>query len=693
MRFKTVLIICFIAMLAGCLATTNHSRLPFENPSLDRFNSDRLEKFGSTAAFRSYLRGVERISEAEYRRLYAERPILLAQLGSETQTLTDECLDEECLDEDEARRQDSVTVTASKASNPSITNNQEAGVEEGDIVKQIDDFLIVLQDGRLFSINTKPGGFDGLDLTGRHDVYVSSEVDTWYDEMLVSGRRIVITGYSYDAEASEVTIFSLNPDGSFTHEDTFYISSDDYYDSDNYATRIVGDKFIIHTPIYLSGYDASDPLPWPVVRHWQRYIEYGDFNNWDELPSNPLLKPRDIYRPLQSTISPVVHTITVCDIGAHHSGKMMDCDATAFVAPEGYEFYVSTTDVYLWTWPDGDDWDQRWDRDIANCETRGRADRNDALPATIYKVPIRGRNPEAMKAFGRPFDQFSMVSQNNEFHALIDWADPWCSDYSENYYPALFSASLRAFSASPTRARGKFEELPKFSADNSLQNRFIGEMLVYSTSNDWGHYPPRPGEEMEPADISVVPVNDPEESVSLTTPHSVIRLESLGLDAVVTGYLDDAGLSISAISLGMEPEVASSIVLQNRFESEGRSHAFNAIVYPQGSALMGIPTVMRPEGAGRWWWNSESSDVSFLKTEQQLELSNLGALRASGASEHELYECDVSCIDWYGNSRPIFTSGRIFALSGTEIVEGQIKNGAITEKRRVNLTEPVKGSS
>jgi hypothetical protein len=36
------------------------------------------------------------------------------------------------------------------------------------------------------------------------------------------------------------------------------------------------------------------------------------------------------------------------------------------------------------------------------------------------------------------------------------------------------------------------------------------------------------------------------------------------------------------------------------------------------------------------------------------------------------YECEVSCVDWYGNSRPIFTDGRIFALSGSELIEGRI---------------------
>ncbi|HTU11159.1 MAG TPA: hypothetical protein VMG08_09710, partial [Allosphingosinicella sp.] len=49
------------------------------------------------------------------------------------------------------------------------------------------------------------------------------------------------------------------------------------------------------------------------------------------------------------------------------------------------------------------------------------------------------------------------------------------------------------------------------------------------------------------------------------------------------------------------------------------------------------------------------------------------------------YRCEVSCIDWYGNSRPIFTGGRIFALTGTELIEGAMESGGIRETRRLDI--------
>jgi hypothetical protein len=97
---------------------------------------------------------------------------------------------------------------------------------------------------------------------------------------------------------------------------------------------------------------------------------------------------------------------------------------------------------------------------------------------------------------------------------------------------------------------------------------------------------------------------------------------------------------------------------------------------------------MRRAQSGRWWWRSASSDVSFVSFDVAGQLSDSGAIR--GASpRHPDYECEVSCIDWYGNTRAVFIRGRVFALSGTELIEGALESGAVHERQRVNLTDPV----
>jgi uncharacterized secreted protein with C-terminal beta-propeller domain len=94
-------------------------------------------------------------------------PLLAQNAEPEEATPCDPSLDEcgagEMLDE--------VSVTGLRGSAiRSITNNQEAGVDEGDIVKAYDRFIVVLQHGRLFSVDTGEGS-GKLRLVDRVNVY------------------------------------------------------------------------------------------------------------------------------------------------------------------------------------------------------------------------------------------------------------------------------------------------------------------------------------------------------------------------------------------------------------------------------------------------------------------------------------------------------------------------------------------
>ena len=62
----------------------------------------------------------------------------------------------------------------------------------------------------------------------------------------------------------------------------------------------------------------------------------------------------------------------------------------------------------------------------------------------------------------------------------------------------------------------------------------------------------------------------------------------------------------------------------------------------------------------------------------------LGELAASDAGIVD-DDCKASCVDWYGNARPIFLRGRTFALMGYEIVEGDLGPTSIREIRRINF--------
>ncbi|OYW86757.1 MAG: hypothetical protein B7Z22_05980, partial [Hyphomonas sp. 32-62-5] len=163
----------------------------FEDPALSALRSPSLSKFRSEEEFKDWIKATREAAEARgigryYPPVAAAPPTDMAMaVGSPPPAA-------------EAAPAQEVVVTGSAApdssANPEITNNQKAGVDEGGIIKQIGQHLVILQDGRLFVTDLMPGGEPGLKLADRADVYRSSDEDTWYDEVLVAGRTILVTG-------------------------------------------------------------------------------------------------------------------------------------------------------------------------------------------------------------------------------------------------------------------------------------------------------------------------------------------------------------------------------------------------------------------------------------------------------------------------------------------------------------------
>jgi hypothetical protein len=551
----------------------------------------------------------------------------------------------------------------------SVTNVQTQGVDEGDIVKQLGRFLVVLQDGRLFVVDTAPSGQPGLALTSRANVYRDARNQMWYDEMLVSGNRILVTGYSYREAASEITVFTIDDAGQLHREAIYYLSSNDYYSAENYATRLVNGNLVVYTPLNIAYLNPDQPMRWPLIRRWVRDGE----RQAETTRGKPLFDAHDIYRPIRPTLAPFVHSVSVCPLGNLRSGDELDCRTTAFVGTSEREFFVSTSDIYLWVTPG---WGDR------QCDS---GDRNRAVSATLYQVPLSGRSPRALFTRGAPINQFALDANGGEFRALLGW-DSGCGGGGEHPRVRYFHAPLSSLSATPRQAPD-WSYVNEPSPDGAqYEPRFTENYLVYGSRPSWSSYPPQ-GQTVT-GRIVAVPVSRPNNPVTIEAPHGVLRIERAGASIIaLTGYRNDDGLSVSLLDLRARPRITDTHLLAGRFESENRSHAFNSLIGPEGG-LMGLPTVGGVKQSGRWVFRSQASDVSFLSVNGAGQLNDMGLLNANDHAQDPSYHCEVSCIDWYGNTRAIFTGGRIFALSGTEMIEGGISGNRIGERRRLNLSQP-----
>ncbi len=662
-----------------------------------RYTSPTLTRFADEEEFRRYLGAVLALNRARSGRYAYSGRIQFAALASQdvqSDTVEPICPEADPMCGAPFEADSNIVVTGSRVgspsrgrasaarapvtSNPSITNNQMRGVEEGDIVKQIGDFLLVLQDGRIFVVDTRAGGGERLALADRVDVYRDPRESMWYDEMLVFGSRVLITGYSYRHRATELSVFNLDEAGRLSREGVFYISSNDYYNTSNYATRLIGDNLVIYTPFRVS--DMAQPaFRWPTVRRWMAEPREGDGGE-----DRPLFDAAQIYRPARDAGDASVHTVSVCPLGpAGADGGALQCRTTAFVGPNTAQWYVTETDAFLWMTSR-----TYQSFDPQSCDLP-RGPEAGFEPALLYRVPVDGAAPGLVGARGVPPDQFSLHASEGRFRALLRGRPRNCrGERDDEARLAFLDIPLSGFGDTVREvASARYTAMPGVKS-HYIANRFTDRYLVYGSLGQ--HRRGLSEDSMPPA--YAVPVDDPAAVRRIEVGHTMIRAEQAGNDIVVTGYRDTEGLVVTLIDLDARPNIASSVQLARRFESEGRSHAFNSLIEEDGSGVMGLPTIGRESGSSRAVWRSGASDLSFLEVDRRGRLRAVGELKyADGnAALHGTagYSCEVSCIDWYGNSRPIFTDGRLFGLTGTELIEGRIEEGRVREVRRLNLARP-----
>ena len=527
----------------------------------------------------------------------------------------------------------------------SVTNVQHAGIDEGDIVKAHGEHLIVLRRGRLFTLRI---GADRLAPVSMIDAF-APDLDprhAWYDEMLVSGDTIVVIGYSYERGGTELGLFSIDRRGNLAYRATYHLRSNDYYSSRNYASRLVGQTLIFYTPLTLAGYEGDALSMLPAMRKWHPGAKRSEFV--------PIYTPGRLYRPPTGAPVSTLHTVIRCDLAAPE----LTCTATGVMGPEGRVFYVGPSAVYVWL-------------------TEWRYPEKDGNPSWLYRLPLDDE-PGALRVSGGPIDQFSFLEDDGYVNVLVRSNGAgdgmWRSEIARGDV-ALLRLPLDSFGdGSEAAVPWRYRSLPAVGGW-SPQNRFVGGYVLYGEGSGWG----RPKAPASP--LIAYPYAAGGEPTTLALGHPIDRIEALGQDAVVVGGTE-RDLHFSSIRLRGHPVVAARYTRPDAAQGELRSHGFFYRAETREAGIIGLP--VRAGGRpGHAHLVHGSAAVVFLRNDS-LALRELGELQArppAGADDG----CRASCVDWYGNARPLFLGGRIFGLLGYEIVEGQLAGDRLDERGRLSF--------
>ena len=527
----------------------------------------------------------------------------------------------------------------------SVTNVQTAGVDEGGIVKLHGKHLVMLRRGKLFTVQV---GGNALQPVSSLDAFApgSDPSGSWYDEMLIDGDTVVVIGYSYSRGGTEIGLFDVNGDGKLAYRSTYHLRSNDYYSSRNYASRLVGGKLVFYSPLSLN-LRRGDPFGgFPALRRWRPDAVPSDFKR--------IAPATRIYRTdeePETGFGLTLHTVTVCDLAQ----RDMRCEATAVMGPQGRVFYVSGESVFVWTTRRGSD-------------------------SGVFRIPLDGGAPSALKVAGAPVDQFSFLeSSDGHLNVLLRaegqgdamWDGAWGRGDM-----ALLRVPLASFSDGRDSApASSYKSLPG-GGGYGLQNRYVGSYLLYGNPGNAGRrkadqaWPRQPLYAVRWADAGSVQ--------ALSLPHGVERIEALGNDAVVIGA-QGRDLHFSTIRLGAQAAIATRYIRADAAQGESRSHGFFYKPQAASEGMIGLPILGADERRGL---NKSSASVLYLRN-SGLTLTELGALAARPGQAPD-DGCRASCVDWYGNARPLFLQGRVFALLGYELVEGALRDGQIREVRRIS---------
>jgi hypothetical protein len=363
-----------------------------------------------------------------------------------------------------------------------------------------------------------------------------------------------------------------------------------------------------------------------------------------------------------------LHTVTSCDLRQPELG----CESVGLIGPPGRVFYVSPTAVYVWM------------QDYSSRHSE-RPQKN----GLVARLPI-GRTtstPTALRVSGMPTDQFSFEEDATGHLDVLVRADSngdamFASEKTKGA-TALFRVPLGMFSENVLSTSPKrYRVLPRPDG-TAVQNRFVGGWLLYGSGQ--GYVTNHAGKGQLFA-VRYASPDDPVSSIELD--QGIDRIEPMAEDAVVVGSRGN-DLVFSPIELGSDKEAHArrDYVRKNASQGELRSHGF---FYKPGSnpreGMIGLP--IRSEGTfGSQYLSEGSASVLFLRA-RSMEFTELGSLRASRiTTNHD--GCRASCADWYGNARPIFGKGRIFALMGYDLVEGRLedegRSSHIAERNRLNF--------
>ena len=306
------------------------------------------------------------------------------------------------------------------------------------------------------------------------------------------------------------------------------------------------------------------------------------------------------------------------------------CDATVVLAESLTAYYVSPTAAYVLTAP--------W--------LRERTERS-----ILYRIPLDGGHVTAIGVRGAPSSQFSFLEDEQQILnvAVSNDAGVW-----------LLRLPLSSFSDGSEDAQASDYRPLEEGEGLGATSRFVGPYVIAVV---------RDLSKPEASRYVVAMHRDDGLRFPLTVPHAIHRIDTIDGDAVLVGPDGDQGLRMTGVAFSPEPAISSTLDLPSMPDFE---HYTEALLYRKDeddSGLLGLPIFAGTIGH----WHELPPRMVFVSRQRH-------SLALSGTIDGEIAP-DQS----WDHVQTFFVDDRVFALMGSELVEGRQAGSGVEVVRRVEL--------
>jgi len=537
---------------------------------------------------------------------------------------------------------------------------EQQGVESGDDAKVFGRFLVILRRGRLFSFDLGLGGQRErtMWLIGFVNLYGaagSTEVRRLY-KLMVRGDQIVVIGYDISARDVEIQLLHIAGDGVVSRTARHQLRVNCAYGGCN--ARLAGDKLVIlaSSPLNATATDWSAGLP--AIRRLFPASKAED--------SQSLVTPRDVFAfPNDSLVgsTPFLNSVTVCDV----TSPAFSCAARVIIGPRKDDFHVSPTAAYIW----------------AHGGDHPDVVRPNEGAVTLFRVPLSGHAPQAVRLNGGPFNALSLTEDAHGTLRLFASGDSRYGPRTQvaggtREVAALLTLQSTDFGDGTRDAPASAHRTLPLDEGVEVRSQFIGPWLFYAVGGDYFRH-------ASPTTTLFAVRTDSGLLRRIKLPYYVERIAPVDSDAIVIA----SAASDSLYFLRIDPSSTSPrrghfmIANPSRQEYEGEKLFYCRCGSDRG--LLAIPGSGYPRSDSTHWVEG-STKVVFVRASSR-GLMRVGSLAITpGTPEQDSLEVQSGWFDdWYGNARGIFVGERIFALIGYELIEARMMDGRLVERQRIGF--------